>query len=192
MRASSSWAVFLWSAVRYPKVRWALAALALAGTLDAGVTAFAWAPAWIRHGRLEGELRRAREEEREAVEAEKAAHRYGNLAGRVRALTTRWEAPVGQAEVIRSLDDLAARCGLKILSRDFDVSGDEPREASPAFRQTLVVSGPYASVRRFMVGMEDLPTLTVVRQVRMDRREEGAGGVQATFLISTFAQGDAS
>jgi Tfp pilus assembly protein PilO len=168
---------------RHPKIqRAAWIALAL-WTADVLVLAFFWLPAALQYHQLESRIGGYRKAEQEAREAVAEAARYGQLESQTRALETKWGIPITQSGLIESLGTLASHLGLKIISQNFDppVSGG-PR----AFRQTITLMGSYSSLRRFLAGLEDLPTLTVVQQVQMERVGEDAAQIRATLRFSTF------
>jgi hypothetical protein len=172
---------FLYS-FRHPKIRRAAWVAAAFWGLDILVLAFFWLPTALHHHQLEGEINGYRRAERAARESEAEAERYGRLKTRVQSLEAKWEVPATQSSLIESMDGLAVRLGLKILSRDFDAPNGGPR----AFRQTLTLLGSYTSLRRFLDGLEDLSTLTVVQQVQIESPGEDSSNIRATLRLSTF------
>ncbi len=175
---------FILDAWKHPKVRraaWAALAFAL---VDFLILAAFWMPAAWGHHRLKNAIDDYRSAKLEAAHAKETVESYDRLSRLSQTLETKWKTPVTQSGLVESLTRSAAKYRLKVLSQDFEVKS--LAGSGTAFEQNLSLSGDYTSLRRFLDGLEDLPTLTVVRQARLDR-EGGAGGrVRATLLLLTY------
>jgi Tfp pilus assembly protein PilO len=173
-------------ALLHPKVKRAAWAACLLLALDLLVLALFWGPIAFQHYRLEKGIRDYRRAEREARQAQENSRQYEQLVKRAGSLEAKWETPVTQAQLIESLTRLSSKNGLKVISQDFDVA--PARGGGQSFRQNLALVGGYTSLRRFLTGLESLPSLTVVEEARLEREGEGLSGVRASLQLSTFTK----
>lgn len=175
---------FLKDSWKHPKIRRAgWTALAAAG-VDLLVLAFFWIPAAWGHHQMEQAIEGERHARIQAAQAAETAQAYDQLSRRAALLEAKWRTPVTQAGLVESLTQSAARHRLKVLSQDFDVKNLP--DGGTAFEQNFSVSGDYPSLRRFLDGLENLPTLTVVRQARLEREGPVGSRVRAVLGLWTY------
>jgi hypothetical protein len=186
LKTPASILAFCRYALRQPKVKRAAWAACLWLGLDLLVLALFWGPAAFQHHRLEKGIQDYRRSEREARQAVENSRRYEELVKRAANLEAKWETPVSQAGLIESLTRLCAKNGLRVVSQDFDVT--PAKGGGQSFRQNLALVGSYSSLRRFLAGLEGLPSLTVVEQSRLERESEGASRIRASLQLSTFTK----
>jgi len=184
-----SWRDFFLYSLRHPKVRRAAYAAAALGVLDLLVLGILWAPVALRHHGLADSLEKRRQAEAQTQKALDEAGRCRELEKRVGFLEAKWRTPATQSDLVDSITGLARRQGLRVLAQDFSAA-DEGKDKG-VFRQTLTLAGSYASLRRFLSGLEDLPTLTVAQQARLEQGAGPGGSLRATLQITTFTRGGA-
>jgi hypothetical protein len=170
----------------HPKVKKAAWAACLCLVLDLLVLALFWGPVAFQHHRLEKGIRDYRRAEREARQAVENSQQYEQLVKRAASLEAKWETPVTQSELIESLTRLSSKNGLKVISQDFDVTPG--KGGGQSFRQNLALAGSYASLRHFLAGLENLPSLTVVETARLEREGLAGSEVRASLQLSTFTK----
>jgi len=175
---------FARDAWRHPKVKRAGLAAGILVLADLLILAGFWLPAALSHHRLESAIEARRSAKLAAARALETAQSYDRLSHRSEALEAKWKTPVTQSGLVESLTRSAARHGLKVLSQDFDVKSLPG--GGRAYEQNLSLSGDYTSLRRFLSGLEDLPTLTVVEQARLEREGAAGGKVRAVLVLLTY------
>ena len=156
---------FLPYALKHPQVRRA-AGVAIGGMALAflAMVIFWWPAAQVHHGLVKS-IEDYRQAQRDAVQSNETTMNYSQLSHRSRALDTRWTTPATESSLIESLDQLASQNQLKVLSQDFVEA--PVKEGGEVFQQNLSLNGTYPALRRFLSGLENLPTLTVVQQIRL-------------------------
>jgi hypothetical protein len=177
---------FLPYALKHPQVRRAAGA-AIGGVVLAFLmmALFWWPVAQVHHG-LEKSIEHFRQAQRDTIRSNETALNYRQLLQRSGLLETRWATPVSESSLIESLGQLASQNQLKVLSQDFvETPGKEGREV---FQQNLSLNGTYPALRRFLSGLENLPTLTIIRQIRLERSEDKSARVRADIQLTTFAK----
>ncbi len=175
---------FLGDSWKHPKIRRAGWAALTAALADFAILAAFWAPAaWSRH-QLEKAIDANRSARLEAARTLQTAEAYSRLSRLAGVLEAKWNTPATQAGLVESVTRSASRHRLKVLSQDFDVKSLP--EGGTAFEQNLSLSGDYPCLREFLDGLEDLPTLTLVRQARLEREGTGAIQVRAVLELWTY------
>ncbi|HXL73968.1 MAG TPA: GspMb/PilO family protein [bacterium] len=180
---------FIGEALGHPKVKRAAWAAAGLLTLDFLVLAFVWYPAAQVHFGLQREISRYHQAREDASRAEESAEIYANLEKRVKVLDVKWNYSVTQSDLIGSLGSLASKNRLKIVSQDFDAVS--PQSGGNLFKQNLSLDGSYPALRHFLADLEALPTLTVVKQARLERAGVEGSQVRANLELATYSQSSA-
>lgn len=178
---------FLPHAIRHPKVRMALRVLAGLCCLDLLVAAFFFCPAAWRHHQLAGGIAAYRNSQREAAEARQRALQYGELLQRVSVLEEKWKAPAAQSALISAVNRFASRNGLRVVSQDFE--SEKTKTGVESLNQEISLQGSYRALRGFLADLEDLGTLTVVEQTRLERAGQGGNSLRAVLKLRTFSPG---
>jgi hypothetical protein len=186
MKPLLAFPVFFRYALLHPKVKRAALAASFFLVLDLVLLAVFWGPAAFRYYRLEKGIEDFRQAEKTTQQAREEAQLYGQLVKRVKVLESKWDTAVTQSGLIKSLTKLSAKNGLKVVSQDFDVAA--ARGGGRSFKQNLALVGTYTSLRRFLEDLENLPTLTVVQQARLERVGEAGGQVRAILQLCTYTQ----
>jgi hypothetical protein len=177
---------FIVDVLGHPKVKRAAWTAVISLTLDLLILVFFWYPAARVHGEVQREISRYRQAREEASRARATVEIYAGLEKRVSVLESKWQEPVSQSDLIGSLGRLASRDKLKVVSQDFDLAATPG--AGKFFKQNLSLDGSYPSLRRFLADLEGLPTLTVVKQARLERTGEKDGRLRANLQLSTYSK----
>jgi hypothetical protein len=174
---------FFFYSLKHPKVKLATGAAVFFLVLDLILFCFFWLPVALQNHRLQKGIEDHQKEVLEISRAQALADRYEYISKRVNILESKWASPVSQSELIRSLDRLAAREGLKVISQDFDLHPSVGN--GECFIQNITLIGNYRSLRKFLDDLEDLSTLTLVEQARLERVGDGAH-VRANLVLTTY------
>jgi hypothetical protein len=172
-------------ALQHPKTKRAVWAGALFLAVDMLLLAALWAPAAYRHHQLEKAIADHREAVLEADRAQATSENYGRLVKRVRNLEAKWETPVTQSGMIEVLTKLASKDRLTVISQDFDSASPK---VGKSLEQSISLQGNYQALRRFLVDLENLKTLTLVEQARLERAGEGGNLLRAALKLCTFSR----
>ncbi len=174
---------FCFYSLKHPRVKVAAVAAIFIFGVNLILFLFFCMPAALQNHRLQRAIDDHQSKILEINRAQTLADRYENLSKRVSVLETKWASPNTQSELIRSLDRLAAKEGLKVVSQDFDL---QPSGGSgKCFVQNITLTGNYVSLKKFLDELENLPTLTLVEQARLERIGEGVQ-VRANLELTTY------
>jgi Tfp pilus assembly protein PilO len=173
-------------ALKHPKMKMAFGTALGLGALDLLVLAFFWWPSAYQHHQWVKKTDDCRREQLEAGRAQETALRYGKLSKRVRLLETKWETAATQSALIESINRLASKDGLRVVSQDFEM--ENAKSGGKSLKQGLSLTGSYGSLKQFLADLENLKTLTVVEQARLERAGEGGSRVQAVLKLRTFSR----
>lgn len=188
MRVSVQRRAQLWWTLGQPAVLAALvlavAALAVAGYCHAAY----WAPVVERHEQARERLETLRADVRRLRSVEGRVARYRHNTKAVEALEERLASDASQAALVGSLTELAERHRVDILGES-SREGEASSGLAP-LRHTLEMRGTYESVRQVVIGVERLPTLTLVHECRMVRAER-AGQVTVQLELVTYRRAGA-
>ncbi|MGH7739112.1 MAG: hypothetical protein ACREL1_03090 [bacterium] len=177
---------FLARVLNHQKVRRAVWAALIAGTVDLLLFCFFWMPAALDHHGLEKSIGGYRRAKLESEKSQETARVYEDLNRRSLLLSAKWKAPATQASLVESVTRIASRRHLKVLAQDFEMK--KSPGGGTDFEQNLSLSGGYGALREFLDDLDNLPTLTLVRQARLERGSSLTGEMRATLLLSTYRQ----
>jgi len=169
---------------RHPGLRLGLWLCALVALANLGYGVLGWWPARSEATALAQEVDRARREVIAAVRAAEFAEVYDTASQAVAAVETRLSAGGGQAELVQRVNRMARKSGVEIVSESNEAGRSESGYA-PVY-QSLSLRGRYADLRAFIGGLGELPTWTLVREVRMERAREAGGTLRAEVVLVTF------
>jgi len=117
------------------------------------------------------------------IRAENAAAVLGK-SRRIKAFSQRMNRPVTQSDIVSSLFELAGRAGVEVRDQSFMKAGPGPNGPA-SIAQTLVVTGRYRQVRRFVGGIEESERgINVVEQCEISADE--GGRVAARLTLKTY------
>jgi len=176
---------FCFYSLKHPRVKIAAMAVGFIFGVNLILFGFFYMPVALRNHQLQKAIDDHQNKISEINREQALIGRYENLSKRVSFLETKWAASNSQSELIRSLDRLAAKEGLKIVSQDFDLQPSGT--GGKCFVQNITLLGNYKSLKIFLDELENLPTLTLVEQARLERVGEGAQ-IRANLELTTYSK----
>ncbi len=177
----------LQEAARHPTLRIAIrGGLILTGFLIVAAAMF-W---WPAHREL-ASVQAAVEEKRRALvthmQAGEIAETYKTSLELVPRFEKRLGATLSQAELVESLGKLASRQALRVLAQSFDQRADA--EAHEVLALELTLAGDYTGIRGFLGGLDELPVLLEVTEMRLERGRQGSGALlQVQLRLAVYRQ----
>lgn len=170
-------------AFRYPLVR--LGALSALGMVAATVATLAvlWWPAASALGQNERAVAQAKSKVLRAMDQAKIARQFDESHRRVEAIREKLEAAASQAELAAHINQLAAELGVRILNES-----NEEAKIKLGYQpiiQELSIEGSYAAIRQFLLAVRTLPTWTIVRELRLTRKNVAAD-LKAVVTLVTY------
>ena len=166
---------------RIPAFRWAALALAL-GMLSSLLSFAFWRPAHLERVKSEQELARLESLVRQAM---RGADSRARAAKDKAYLASQW----AKAGILLSQSDQAALIGqaaskgrLSLLSAEF--SPPERQAAARVYKLQLRLRGPYAALRGFLSGLQDLPVLILAQDTALE--QAGNGEVLADLKMESY------
>lgn len=168
---------------RYPAVRFA-AVVAFIMLLSAATTGvFVWWPATSDHDRMKRDVARSRSEVVMAINQAKATEKFNRSQMLVDTISAKLKATVSQAVLTDHINTLAADLGIKILTES-----NEEGKVRLGYRpmvQELSIQGDYDALRRFLSGINMLPTWTTVQELRVTRKNLRSN-LKAVITLVTY------
>ena len=169
---------------RHPRVRLAWR-MALAGLIVLVVAIMFWWPTRLAVSQLHDEINQARrlvQEKHASVALAEATHRAATLT----QLTEKKLNQEGlQATLVRELEMLARRHGVRVMSSNYDEN--KPQDGFVSLVHELAVQASYGGLRAFLLDLASLPTLTVLEEASVARvSERSSGELKATFQFRTW------
>ena len=176
---------YFFYARKHPGVKRVVAVSAVLLAVDILLIGTFWGPVAWRHHELQKKVDDYRLRKRNDLLAQETADTYTRMMIRVKVLDGKLEKHSTQSELIESLSRLASRNRLRILSQDFDVTSKNNVGFS-SFKQNVSLVGSYSSIRHYLTDLENLPTLTILQQARLERAREKGNQVRGVFELLTF------
>lgn len=107
----------------------------------------------------------------------------------VESINTKLSLGFSQADLTTALHQLASDTGISIIQEE--VSRQGLADGVDMFVQDMVVSGPYAAIRLFVSGIQELDYFTVVETLRILKNQDGPA-VEARLRLNTYKKQAAS
>lgn len=152
--------------LRHPRVRWCLGILLVMTVVILMMVAYGW-PVWRSTQQLQAEIENRRHALVNAnfsaqltAAAQRAALQIENIEKRVDASLT-------QVALVQHLSALAKLHKVKILSETYEEG--KPRDGYTPLVHELTLQADYASLRGFLLGLPQLPTVTMVQEATLER-----------------------
>ncbi len=169
---------------RHPLVKLAAAACACAFVVMAAVGLGYWWPAERSYSALSRETEIKRRAAIDSLRAADISRAYASSAKQIEVLERKLNIAAAQTDLIKYLSALAARQNIKIVSEVYE-EGQAQNGYAPLYLD-LNLQGPYSSLRRFLSGLESLPTWTYVHEGTLGGAQEGAGVLKAHLRLVTY------
>lgn len=168
-------------ALRHPWVR----AAGFVSVLLTLVSLLLWATYWwpVRqevHGLVE-RINEVRSDTVHAMQAADVLRAYQKVKQQVEQLDVKLGAQSPQATLVPALSALAKKCNARILSQAYE-EGKVEGDYVPLYLD-LSIQASYADLRRFILGLAQLPTWTLVQEARLTQVDSKT---KAHFRLVTY------
>jgi hypothetical protein len=164
--------------MRHPDNRAQVPALAAALLLAAALFSFLWMPEALYRGGIMKRIN-GMEKNMDKIKGDtRTAALYLVLSDEADWLEKRAANGTGDGDILMNINNLARRAGIKLSVENASEDKDPPA-GFEAGLQSLVLTGNYAGLRRFVYGLENLEVLTVIRKARIERTGKTPGNVKA-------------
>lgn len=170
-------------ALRHPWVRRGLGSAIVVAVLLLAVVLFYWRPAHSEHEQLFDRVVSLRRELVKSMQDQTLAKTYADTRKTIARLEKKLNAESGQAALVNNVTQLAQNSGVQVISESYQ-EGKEDSGYVPLF-QIIVLKGAYKDMRQFLMGVQQLPTWTVVQETRLERPHDGKG-LKATLTLVTY------
>lgn len=170
-------------AFRYPLVRCGAVPAAAMFLATVAAAAFLWWPAVAEHRQVERAVVQAKSKVVHAINQAKVAESFHGAQERIEAIGEKLEATASQAELAGHINRLAAKLEIKILNESTE-EGKIKLGYLPMI-QELSIQGSYAAIRRLLLALNALPTWTIVRELRITRKNITAD-LKAVVTLVTY------
>ena len=172
-------------ALKHQSCRRAVFVLVTSWSVVLALAAVFWAPAWASRAYLDWKINRERKEVVAVVNAMRLNISYKKAWEKVRHVDDKLGHMASPSGLVWDITALAAKSGLK-TSVDSVKRAENAPPGYSLFTQDVTTVGKYRSLRKFLLGFEDLPSLTVVQRMRVDKLEDGGGLVKASLRLATY------
>lgn len=169
-------------AARHPAIKVALAGLLILLVVS-GIAFGYWWPAHREQQTLVAQIETQRRVAVEAMQAGEIARAYHSAKSAAEALERKLNASTGQADLVKSIERLAARRGVRIVSQAFEEAKTK-NEHSPLFLD-IGLQANYSSLRGFLSDLHGLPVWVEVQEVSLERSRD-SGTIKAGLRLLTY------
>ena len=170
-------------AVHHPVIRAALASQLLLLIVTAVALAYWW-PAYREHQSLVTRIETQRRRAIDSLHTMDVARAYRAASANADALTRKLHASGGQADLVKSLEQLAARCHVRIVSQAYE-EGKGKSEFLPLYLDTGL-QADYPALRAFLARLSTLSVWVEVQEMTLERAREQPGVIKAHLRLLTY------
>lgn len=170
-------------AARHPMNKAALASLLLL-LIATGVAFGSWWPAYRERQALIAQIETQRRAAVDALHAADVARAYRAARSNADALAQKLNTSGGQADMVKSLERLAAKCHVRIVSQAYE-EGKAKNEYLPLYLDTGLQAS-YPSLREFLAELSTLPVWVEVQDMNLARAREQPGLIKANLRLLTY------
>ena len=171
----------------HPAVRSSIVACLLTAVATVGLVGGFWWPTFNEAHRTIEQIASIRKNIRDTILAQQFLDAFQNAE----AVTAKWETRLGagdpQKGTLTFLPEMGERYRVKILSLVNNRSGHA--SGLGLLNQEFIATGSYKNLKRFLVGVEALPTLTVLQSISLERSPRDGKAIRANIRLVTFHSG---
>ena len=172
-------------AARHPAVKAALTSLAFL-VIMAGVAFGYWWPAHREQRDLIAQIETQRRATVDALQAVEVARAYQAAKSTAGTLEQKLNAAGGQADLVKSIERIAAQRGVRIVSQAYE-EAKAKGQYSPLYLD-IGLQANYSSLREFLADLHTLPVWIEVQEMNLERSREHAGLIKAGLRLLTYRQ----
>ena len=173
---------FLFS-LRHPRVRASIVGLMVTVLIGLTIGMAYWWPITHTANRLKADIEDRRREISSAEYQARLARASGDAAWQMAMIEKKLDTSFTQAFLVQSMAALAHRNNVMIVSEAYE-EGKAKDGYSPLVHELSVQAG-YAELRSFLVGVQQLPTFTIVQEAVLSRASNSSV-IKAQLSIITY------
>lgn len=170
--------------LRHPLVRLGIIAGIIAIGLVLVVGAALWWPARSEVHTLRDEIDVTRRQAVERLYGAQLAQEYERTEQQIVALETKLNTQTVQVSLLNHLSQLAKKHRVRILSESYE-EGKIQSGYAPLYHE-ITLQGTYPRVRRFLLDIRSLPTLSLVQEAALNRGDGRGRSIKAQLRIVTY------
>ncbi|MBI3560341.1 MAG: hypothetical protein HY080_01295 [Gammaproteobacteria bacterium] len=153
--------------LRHPRVRMSLWVLVAGLGLLVTTYGVYWWPAWRTTEALRASIAIRRHTLVDADFNNKLAIAAQRASLQIEQIEKRLDASVAQVTLVQQLGALAQRNRVKILSETYEEG--KPKDGYTSLVHELTLQADYSTLRGFLLGLQQLPTVTIVQEATLER-----------------------
>lgn len=170
--------------LRHPVVRLGIVAGIVAIGLVLIIGAALWWPARSEAYTLRDQIDATRRQAVERLYGTQLAQVYERTEQQIVALETKLNTQTVQVSLLNHLSQLAKKHGVRILSESYE-EGKTQSGYAPLYHE-ITLQGSYPRVRRFLLDIGSLPTLSLVQEAALNRGDGRGRSIKAQLRIVTY------
>ncbi len=170
-------------AVRHPAIKAALASFLLL-ILAAGVAFGYWWPANRQHSILMAAIDSQRRTAVEVMQAAHVTHAYRSAQSDVELLEWKLDAAGGQSDLVKSIERIAAKRGVRIVSQSYEEA--RPKGDYAVLILDIGLRVTYPALREFLADVDTLPVWIEVQEMNLERARDQDGLLKAGLRLLTY------
>jgi hypothetical protein len=171
--------------MKHPSNRLLTLVITVAFLMCTGVFSFFWMPEAVSHGNITGRIKKAEEGILKIKSDNQAALIYAGLSAEADSMEKKASSDAGEGDILMKINSAARQSGIK-LSVENAAREKEPPAGYEGGTQSLVITGNYSGLRRFIYNIENMDVLTVLRKVRIERTGRTPGNIKAWVELAYY------
>lgn len=172
---------------RHPAVRMGLLSVALGFAL-LGIGLMFWLPAHFKNTSLENDVQAQREVIARNEQNTKFSSLYARSKKTFHAINRKLNRKHSQSEHVKQLDKMLRNRRITVVNEVYD--SEKSSGGYTKLSQELSVQGDYADLRRFLVELDNLPSWTIVQDLRIEKLHSFGSKIKAVLkMVTYYAEG---
>lgn len=170
--------------LRHPMVRAGIVTGIAALGMLVIMAAALWWPVRSEVNTLRDEIDATRRQAVERLYGAQLAQMYGRTQEQIVVLETKLNTQTVQVSLLNHLSQLAKKHRVRILSESYE-EGKPQTGYAPLYHE-ITLQGTYPRVRRFLLDLGTLPTLSLVQEAALSRSGNSGRSIKAQLRIVTY------
>lgn len=170
-------------AARHPAVKAALASLSLL-LIMAGIAFGYWWPAEREHRSLMAQIDTQRRAAVETLQAADVARAYRTARSAADVLEQKLNASGGQADLVKSIERIAAKRRVRIVSQAYEEA--KAKGDFAALYLDIGLQADYPSLCEFLADLHTMHVWVEVQEMNLERSREHSGLIKAGLRLLTY------
>lgn len=169
---------------RHPGVKFAITALIMSLLIALAAMAY-WVPAYQGYAGLEEKISDQRNYIYTTEQNKKLAEFYARSKKSLHIMDKKLGSNKSQADHVKLLDKMLKKRRMKVVNETFET--EKLTGGYVKLSQELSLQGDYGDLRRFLIDLDDLPTWTVVQELRIEKLHSYGSMIKAMLRMSTYS-----